>query len=143
MFWRENKIEIEKIYTYQDSLVVGLSINSYEEFPLVIGCSIRNKEGVIIDIPARFIKKKGAALWVEKNIPKTCQIIEKGKGCSWEGEIIFALWLNNSLSKRLADTGWVQWYIPWMIGASTAGLDMQDEEIKSKYSDVMDVWSAI
>ena len=58
----------------------------------------------------------------------------------WHGKIIFAVYMDDTHAERLADTGWVDWNAQWMIGSSTKGLDMQDEQIKSKYGERLKVW---
>jgi predicted nucleic acid-binding Zn-ribbon protein len=135
-FYGHSQITVEDIYTLitfpsPAPLAIGLTISSREKFPLVVGCSMRNREGKIVDLPPRLIKRNGKALWIQDFIPEECKYYE-----GWEGEIIFALWSDNSFSNRLADTGWIHWFIP----KYTKPNRLEDEKIKVKYGDALEVW---
>ena len=52
-------------------------------------------------------------------------------GCG--GEIIFALWRDDTFQERLDDTGWVPWQAHWLIGGSIAAVEQHEEEINFKY----------
>lgn len=126
-------ISISDTYHYHGSVVFGLTIQSDAPFPLVVGCSLRTEGGKIIDIPANRITEGGLAIW---GIEATADCARGGNphyGCDWCGHVIFALYRDETFSERLTDTGWIPWTAPWLIGGSTAGLDIQDEEIESKY----------
>ena len=135
-----HSIQIVEQYRYHASVVFGLDVLApSSEFPLLVGCSVRSRDGKIVDIPAQWLKSPGSALWNIK-APPECQISTDPWDKSWSGQIIFALWQDDTFTKRLADTGWVNWEALWLIGSSTKGLDMQDEQIKSKSAGRMDVW---
>ena len=125
-------IYIENLYTRHKSIGVGLVISAPgPDFPLVVGCSIRTHQGQIVDIPARRISSSGRAFWTIEAPDAAREGDSPFSG--WSGYVIFALWGNEAFDTRLADTGWVHWHAPWMIGASTKGLDMQDDEIWELY----------
>ena len=70
-------------------------------FPVYVGCSFRvNSE--IIDQPARWLKSPGKIVWeVNEDREKIYR--------SRTGEVIFAVYSDDSFAKRLADTGWYKW----------------------------------
>jgi hypothetical protein len=132
-------IRIVDQFRYHASVVFGLDILApSSEFPLLVGCSLQNKNGEIIDVPARWLLSPGLALWQVKVDSRLQSGVIPQDG--WHGRIIFALWRDDRHIERLADTGWVNWECYWLIGSSTKGLDMQDDSIKSKYGDRMKVW---
>ena len=132
-------IRITDKWGYHASVVCGLNIAGPEkEFPLYVGCSLRTLKGEIVDIPARWLKSPGKAIWVIK-ADKRFKTGEFHDG-DWEGYVMLALWRNETFKERLADTGWIHWCAPYLIGSSTAGLDMSDEFIKKEYAGRFDVW---
>ncbi len=138
---QRSRITIEDTFRYHGGLVFGLFIESYEKFPLVVGCSIKTFNEKIIDIPAKYLLSPGHAVW-SVTAPDECA---RGTGFNleWNGYIIFALYEDRTFAKRLADTGWIRWHIISLIGSSSAGLDMQDEYIESKYGKRMNVWKPL
>jgi hypothetical protein len=134
------KITVVDQFGYNASVVFGLEVEApAEECPLVVGCSLRTTQGDIIDQPARWLSSAGLALWEIKATPefKIGQHREDG----WRGQVIFALWPDDRFSRRLADTGWLPCSAYWLVGASTAGLDMQDDNVRRKYDGRFGVWS--
>jgi hypothetical protein len=141
----ESKIEICRVYPFHGAILVGLSVESKHKFPLVVGCSLRTTTGTIIDLPARRLKSPGLALW-HIDAPAECSLGEQPRhypGLGWQGQVIFALWTDSNFRERLADTGWVHWHAPWLIGHSTAGLQAVEEEIDSIYGERQDVWAPL
>jgi hypothetical protein len=132
-------ITVADQYHYHGQVVFGLAIEApNKEFPLLVGCSLRTPQGGIIDLPAGWLSSPGLALW---DVKVTADFMNKAdRYDGWHGEIKFALWRNATFSERLADTVWLPWGAPYLIGASTAGLDMQDAEIKNKYRGRLRVW---
>lgn len=145
-------IKIEDFWKSGRNLCIGLSIQSSEKFPLVVGCSFQNESREIVDIPARYLLSPGLALWGQESAnhqfkyPRDAQDLYEITG--WKGRIIFALYLDSTFKNRLADTGWVEWNSFNRIGGSTAGLDDEDEiighAIKVKYlGRKKEVWTSL
>lgn len=125
------------------SIVFGLEVQgTAKEFPLVVGCSLLTRSGEGVDIPHRWIRTPGKALWGVKfpaefvTNPGVTPVNDR----KMAGRIIFALWRDDKFRERLADTSWVNWDAYWLIGSSTAGMDMQDERIKNEYGGMDDAW---
>ena len=132
-------IEVIDQFRYHGSVVFGLEVAALrEEWPLVVGCSLRTRHGDIVDQPARWLSSAGLALWEIK--PGAEFKVGSHQEDGWTGQVIFALWPDDSFSHRLVDTGWIAWSAFWMIGTSTYGLDMQDQQILAKYGSRRDVW---
>jgi hypothetical protein len=136
-------IQIVDQFHYHASVVFGLDVlASNSEFPLLVGCSLKTLHGEIVDVPARWIKSPGLALWEIRpgtefiRNPDTLPINDRVMA----GTIIFALWRNDSFTESLGDTGWIDWEAIWLIGSSTKSMDMQDEHIQRKYGTRRDVW---
>jgi hypothetical protein len=137
---RGYRIAIVDQYKYHWGVNVGLSIAGPSgEFPLLVGCSLRTPKGEVRDLPAKWLTSPGLALW-HFNVDHEFKSEPQDPFSSVRGEIIFALWRDNSFTERLCDTGWIRWTAPWLRGASAAGLDMQEAEIQSKYKDRLNVW---
>lgn len=139
-----DRLDIEDTFHYHASVVYGLRIHSDRPFPLVVGCSIRTPKGEVIDLPARYILSNGLALWNVK-APSECASdrLREHRMSAWEGGIIFALWEDATFSRRLVDTGWVPWEAHGMIGASAAGLDIQDGFMERKYAGHEKMWKPL
>jgi len=134
------RLAIVDSFRYHGSVVFGLEITGpAERFPLFVGCSLRDAERTIHDLPARWIQSPGLALWTVKEFGTSFRSGSMYDG--WHGQVIFALYSDDSFTSRLADTGWVNWSAPWLIGASVAGLEMQDEALEAKYGKRRQVWS--
>lgn len=127
-------IKVVDIFHFHAGIAVGLHAEGWQQCPLVVGCSIRSSKGQVLDIPAKVLKSSGLALWY-LDAPVECKIQESDSSVfsGWVGEIIFALWADFSFTERLADTGWVQWSTPWLIGSSLDSLRVQEDEIERKY----------
>lgn len=138
----QDRLDIEDTFHYHASVVYGLRIHSDRPFPLVVGCSIRTPNGAIIDIPARYLLSPGLTLW-KVQAPHECLTGGSWQDGTWRGHIIFALWEDATFSRRLVDTGWVPWEAHGMIGASTAGLDMQDGFMERKYTGHEKMWKPL
>jgi hypothetical protein len=130
-----SSISISDLWYRGRSLLIGLSVNSINNFPLVIGMSIQTPEGEIVDIPARYILSPGFSFWGQEQVdnrfayPKD----ESSRFCNgWRGRIIFAVYSDSSFNHRLADTGWVEFDSINLMGSSLKGLDYQDDEIEHK-----------
>jgi len=147
-----SNIKIEDFWTIQAGLLLGLSVQSSEKFPIVVGCSLQTGNGEIVDIPARYLLSPGFALWGQEKVdqrfryPKDAQGLYEISG--WNGRIIFALYSESSFQNRLADTGWIVWDSSNLIGSSTAGLNDRDKEIdhilNNKYiGRKMDIWTSL
>lgn len=136
------RILIEDTFKYHAGVCFGIAVASDAGFPLVVGCSVRTHAGQIIDIPARYLISPGRALW-HVRAPEECFVGLEASSEPWVGHIIFAVYEDASFGNRLADTGWVEWGAPFAIGTSTAGLDMQDTEIESRYGTRKDVWKPL
>ena len=145
-------IKIEDFWESGSNLCIGLTIQSREKFPIVVGCSLQNESREIVDIPARYLLSPGLALWGQESAnhqfkyPKDAQGLYEISG--WKGRIIFALYSDSTFKNRLADTGWVEWNSFNRIGGSTAGLDDEDEiighAIKVKYlGRKKEVWTSL
>jgi hypothetical protein len=96
-----------------------------------------------VDLPARWITSPGLALWKIKPDERFKNPAEPHPISAltpWYGKIIFALYADDTFENRLTDTGWFDWTARWLIGSSTAGLDMQDDGINRKYGHRRDVW---
>lgn len=126
-------------YLYHAQVIFGLEIEAHSnEFPLLVGCSLRSSQGCVVDLPARWLLSPGQALWDVKGTDEFK--IGSDVFSEWSGQIKFALWRDDTFNQRLADSGWLAWHAPYMIGASTAGLDIQDQRIKDNYGDRLHVW---
>lgn len=141
-----SSIQIIKQYPFHGSVLFGLLVDgAVDAFPLLVGCSLRPRLGEIVDLKARWLVSPGRALW---KVQADSRFRESGTNVSpmdsdWEGQIIFALYSDESFNERLADTGWVSWYAPWLIGSSAKGLDYMEEEIESSFAGRFDVWKYI
>lgn len=136
-------ILIKNQFSYHASVVFGLDIQGpTREFPLLVGCSLLTPRGEEVDLPARWLKSPGLAIW---SVKADAQFLENPRVTPddrvWSGRIIFALWRDDTFTERLTDTGWVNWRAYSLIGSSTAGVNMQDDQIKSGYGNRLDVWS--
>jgi hypothetical protein len=137
-------IQIKDQFGYHAKVIFGLNIQApASEFPLLVGCSLLNPTGQEVDIPARWLKSPGLAIWGVSpgGESRDVKFIANPNDMTMAGKIMFALWRDDTFTERLADTGWVNWKAYWLIGSSTAGLDMQDERIKQEYGNRLDVWS--
>jgi hypothetical protein len=128
-------------YRYHRQVVFGLRIEApRRDFPLFVGATIKSRLGETIDLPARWLISPGLALW-EVKVPNACRDDQQAfSTAGWSGTIKFALWKDEKFTRRLADTDWLPWSAPYLIGASTTGLAMQDEAIKEKYINRFNVW---
>jgi hypothetical protein len=137
-------IHIKDQFGYHARVIFGLNIQApASEFPLLVGCSLLNPTGQEVDVPPRWLRSPGLAIWEVTpgvEFPGTKFIVDYDDRMM-AGKIMFALWRNDTFTERLSDTGWVNWEAYWLIGSSTAGLDMQDERIKREYGSRFDVWS--
>lgn len=135
-------IRVLDIYPFHRKIAVGLDIRSSGRFPLIVGCSVRSDDARIIDIPSRVLGSEGIAIW-EMEAPDECGRCDAGNSrpYEWGGEVLFALWPDNAYTNRLADTGWVKWAAPWMVGHSQAGAIHQEGEIQRKYGPRKDAWA--
>lgn len=147
-----SNIKIETLITRSSYLLLGLSVQSNETFPLVVGCSLQNGDGEIFDIPARWILSEGIALWGQERVdirfmyPK--EIAPYTLCTGWEGNIIFALYSDSTFNNRLADTGWIKWESRNLIGSSLAGEEYEDPKleaiINSQYLDrKKNIWGSL
>ncbi len=135
-----HEIHIEKQWQYHASVLFGLLITApVDEFPLLVGCSLKTKDGEVVDQKARWITSPGKALWKIEADSRFMERLDWGDK-EWVGKIIFALYRDDSHEERLADTEWTQWKAPFLIGYSTAGLDMEEEFIRKEYDGRFDVW---
>jgi hypothetical protein len=135
-------IRIVDKYMYHARIVFGLDVLApAERWPLFIGCSLLTRQGEVVDQPARWLPSPGLALWDIKIGERRFQDNPGVPMDGWSGRVIFAMYPDDTFSERLADTGWVPWSVYWLIGSSTAALDMQDQEIRAKYGNRFDVWS--
>ncbi len=145
----QSSIKIEHFWEIQSDLIVGLNIQSEEKFPVVVGCSLKTNSGEIVDIPTRFLSSPGLSFWGTERVDSRFKYpLNSGFEGDWKGQIIFALYTDATFSKRLADTGWINWYWNNMFMSSTAGLDDRDAKIdgiiKNQYKDRTDgVWSSL
>lgn len=119
-------------YGFHGSTVFGFDIQA-ERFPVILGCTARTNEKKEIDFPAQNVEKPGKLL-VALSAPAETRK-EDGTGRWWEGDVMMALWPDLNTKQRLADTGWIRWRAEYLIGASIAGVEMQEEEIRAKYKD--------
>ncbi|WP_448620070.1 hypothetical protein [Geodermatophilus sp. URMC 65] len=140
-------IRIVDQFHYHTQVVFGLDVQSdNNQWPRVVGCSLLSQAGDIHDLPARWLRSAGLALW---DIKMTTALAEfctdpgepGGYMRAYGGRIMFALWPDNAFRTRLADTGWVPWEATSMVGASAAGFDAQDQYIESKYGGRLDAWA--
>lgn len=149
-----SRIKIENYWTKGKSMLIGLSVESDEKFPIVVGCSLRSVEGEIVDIPARFLLSPGFALWGHERVDQRFTFPQRAKSKSdmfyWSGSIIFALYKDHTFATRLADTGWVEceWYSVNAFGSSQEWPNFDDDEIlhakKTKYFErAMEVWASL
>lgn len=126
-----SRIRVVDTYGYHMKAYIGLEVRSDRTFPLVVGCSLR-REGHLFDLPAQRVLSPGRVL-----LPVDPSEAERfpfsGVHVDAAASVIFALWSGSDFRERLADTGWVPITFTWLIGSSTAGLYMQDEEIEAKY----------
>ena len=130
-----SSVLIEDLWTRGRSLLIGLSVNSDEKFPLVIGMSIQTPGGEVVDIPARYLLSPGFSLWGQEQVDNRFAYPVGGSSSfcdGWRGRIIFAVYSDSSFNHRLADTGWVEFDSINLMGSSLKGLDYQDEEIERK-----------
>lgn len=132
------QIRIVDQFHYSMSVVFGLSVEGPAAlFPLVLGSSLRTEQGDVVDLPAKRIVSPGPAIWsIADEIDGR---FKTGRASDYslraDGEIIFALWRDDSFTERFADTGWQRWQaIHLPPGSSTAGLDMQDWQIQTGYA---------
>jgi hypothetical protein len=154
-------IKIEHFWKIQSNLIIGLNIQSSEEFPIVVGCSLRTNSGEIVDIPPRFLLSPGLSFWGTERVDSrfkypaptfendwTKKMIIPLRPEGWFGEIIFALYIDTTFSRRLADTGWVGWHSEKLNMISYANTEKQEREIativENQYKDrTDDIWRAI
>jgi hypothetical protein len=145
----QSSIKIEHFWQIQSELIIGLNIQSNDRFPIVVGCSLRTNSGEIADIPARYLSSPGLSFWGVETVNSRFKYPpNSGFDGGWKGQIIFALYSDATFSKRIADTGWVNWYSNNLFMSSTAGLDARDEEIdwiiKNTYKGrTNEVWKAL
>lgn len=135
-------ITIVDTFHYHASVLFGLDIQG-SNFPLLVGCSLLTPQGEEVDLPAKWIESPGLALWQIKADDRFTNPQEPNPMNAftpWYGKVIFALWRDDTFEERLADTRWVEWSAKWLVGSSTAGLDMQDEAIERKYANRLRVW---
>lgn len=136
-----SSIIIENLWKRGYFLLFGLSIESSEKFPIVVGCSMQTKSGEIVDLPARLLLSSGYAMWgQEKADERFAYPLGKryhGEG-GWNGRVIFALYSDETFHHRLADTGRIEWETMNLFGSSLAGMDYQDmdvgRELNTKYN---------
>lgn len=137
------RVQIADQFSSTDQVVFGLKVEGdRKKFPLVVGASLRRRDGEVVDLPPRKLSSAGYASWEVRPIPPGFQVStarEDGKA----GLIMFALWRDASFQERLADTGWVTWEAPWLVGASTAGVEMREREMNERYGARQHVWSAV
>ena len=142
-------IKIEHFWQIQNKLIIGLNIQTIERFPIVVGCSLRPESKEIIDIPARYLISPGLSFWGEQTVDSRFKYpLQSGFNGDWAGQIIFALWEDETFNNRLADTGWVNWYSNNLFMSSTAYLDDRDEEtdhiIKTHYKNrTENIWKSL
>ena len=136
-------ITIENRFEYHMQVVFGLRVTASDDrWPKVVGCSLRTREGEIVDLPARWLSSGGLALW-KVDVPPGPQFRIGDRSSpidGWEGQVIFALYSDDTFADRLTDAGWQHWHAPWLIGGSTKSLNYQDERVQSKYGSQLDVW---
>jgi hypothetical protein len=142
-----DEIRVIDQFHYHLQVVFGLDVHTDDDrWPKLVGCSLLSPAGNIHDLPARWLRSPGLALW---DVRATTELSEfrtdsggvGGYMAEYGGQAIFALWSDDSFSNRLADTGWVAWQALWMIGGSITSLDRLDEVLHSRYKDRFDVWS--
>lgn len=134
-------ITIKNQFVYHASVVFGLNIEG-RGFPLLVGCSLLTPKGEVVDLPAKWLKSPGLAIWTYE---ADARFLHKPgvEPCDrvWLGRIKFALWRDDTFTERLADTDWVRWETFYLIGTSTAGVNMSDDHIERNYGHRLDVWS--
>ncbi len=136
-----SKITIIEQFGFHQSTVVALSIETLNSFPLIVGCSVKSASGEITDIPARLLLHSGTVLWGGVTAPDNCKMDQKDRSPYWQGQIMFALWQDETFTTRLADTGWVDWRAPYLIGASMVSIDWATDSIIEKYGkNWLDAW---
>jgi hypothetical protein len=133
------KIEVVDQFHYQASVLFGLQVAApAEKWPLVVGCSLRTPHGDIIDEPARRLSPTGLALWEIKASSEFKVGPHREDGGWVRSSLRTGLTTVFSLVGRYR---LAPWNAIWMIGASTYGLDAQDERDLAKYGSRRDVWS--
>jgi len=130
-------VQIVERFGFHGSVSFGLSVDGPPQaFPLVLGCSLRTRDGQVVDVAARYIDSAGVALWDVK-ADQRFKVGDRGTlGAfdGWSGSIIFALWRDHSFRERIVDTGWHDWSAPWLIGASIAGVEENERLIQDRYA---------
>lgn len=130
-------IELSTKRSYHYAFTAGLAVAGPEaDFPIVVGCSLRRPDGLIIDHPARRLLSPGKALigvhvmdhqegaWFELfGSPRN------GDGPEVHGDVIFACYRDATFADRLCDTGWQSFSVRWILGCSLASLKFQDNEL--------------
>lgn len=134
-------ITIADQYKYHWGMTVGLSVaGPNQQFPLLVGSSLRTPQGEIRDLPVQWLTSAGLGLW-HFNVGPEFRTDARDEFSGVQGQIRFKLWRDDSFAECLSDTGWVPWTAPWLRGGSTAGLDMQEEQMRDKYKGRQDVWT--
>lgn len=127
-------------YHYHGSVVLGFQVALDGRSVVTIGCSIRTRQGRVLDRPPRKLNASGCILCAI-TAPSDCLVDPSDPRAGWEGDVMFALWEDDSFRARHGDTGWIPWSAPWLVGSSTAGLDLQEARIAAAYSKRVADWS--
>lgn len=119
-------IRVADIGDFHWHVVFGLEILGSGR--LYVGCSFR-VDGDVIDQPARWVNSPAKVLWkvAENERPR---VFNERKG-----EVIFALYSDETQKERLADTGWVRWQI---LGAGVIDMAKTDAFMNRAYRDKWD-----
>ena len=133
----ETGIELSISRSYHYAFTAGLTIvGPQADFPIVVGCSLRRPDGLIIEHPARILLSPGKALigvsvmdhqaaaWDEV-FPPT----RGGSGPEVHGDVMFACYRDGTFAERLCDTGWQPFSVRWILGCSLTSLKYQDSDL--------------
>ena len=147
-------IQLSTSRSYHYAFTVGLTIAGPEaDFPIVVGCSLRRPDGLVIDHPARILLSPGKALigvsvmdhqaaaW-DEFFPPT----HDGSGPEVHGEVIFACYRDATFAERLCNTSWQPFSVRWLLGCSLASLKSQDGELADWIGEErlqVDMWQSL
>lgn len=138
-------VRIEHTYDYNGQPVFGLDVQG-PAFPRVVGCSLRTLAGRVVDLPLRRLLSAGRGLWpIRMSDRELWTSFETGEDAlgvrQLAGDVIFAVWADQTLHERLADSGWARWNTARVPpDASLHFLEYVDGMIEEDYGARSDVW---
>ena len=134
-------IEVSGLSYFHLSFVARLVVDGPPDaFPVVVGCSLRTPEGMIVDVPAQRLSSPGRALWAVRPGDWGDDAWMNRYGEEQSGHAIFAIYADAAFSERLADTGWLPFDAPCLIGSSHAALDEANDGLREWIGVRANVW---